>query len=65
MSVEELENAIAKLSPSDLAELAAWFAEYYNQEWDRQIARNLDDGRLDNFLSETEAEYKAGRAKPL
>lgn len=65
MSVKEIESAITKLSPSDLAELAAWFADYYNEEWDQQIERDLDEGRLDNFLSEVEAEYKAGQAKPL
>ena len=65
MSVKEIEAAITKLSPSDLAELAAWFADYHNQKWDQQIERDLDEGRLDNFLSEVEAEYQAGEAKPL
>ena len=65
MSVKEIEAAITKLSPSDLAELAAWFASYHNQEWDRQIERDLDAGRLDGFLAEVEAEYAKGQAKPL
>ena len=65
MSVQEIESAIAKLSASDLAELAAWFADYYNRVWDQQIERDLDAGRLDGFLSEAEAEYQAGQAKPL
>lgn len=65
MSVQEIENAITKLSPADLAEFAAWFADYQHQQWDRQIERDLETGRLDRFLSEMEVEYKAGKAKPL
>ena len=65
MSIQEIENAITKLSPSDLAEFAAWFADYQHQQWDRQIERDLETGRLDRFLSEMEVEYKAGKAKPL
>ncbi len=64
MSVREIETAITKLSPRDLAEFAAWFADYHNREWDTQIERDLDSGRLDAFLAEAEAEYEAGRAKP-
>ncbi len=65
MSVREIEAAITRLSPRDLAELAAWFADYHNREWDEQIERDLDSGRLDAFLAEAEAEYEAGQAKPL
>ena len=65
MSVQELERAITELSPEELAELAAWFADYHNRAWDQQIADDLDAGRLDAFLAEAEAEYEAGKAKPL
>lgn len=65
MSIREIEAAIMKLSPRDLAELAAWFADYHNREWEEQIERDLDAGRLDAFLAEAEAEYEAGRARPL
>lgn len=65
MSVREIEAAITKLSPRDLAELAAWFADHHNREWDGQIERDLDGGRLDAFLAEAEAEYEAGQTRPL
>ena len=60
MSVQEIEAAIQKLPPPDLAKLAAWFAEYREKEWDEQIGRDLDEGRLDAFLDAAEAEYQAG-----
>ena len=45
MTVQELENAIAKLSPEELAELRAWFYERDQEEWDRQIARDSEAGQ--------------------
>lgn len=65
MSVKEIEGAIQQLSASELAELAAWFAEYQAQAWDKQIEEDLDAGRLDSLLEEVEAEYSSGQAKPL
>lgn len=44
MGVREIEAAIARLSPQELAELAAWFAEYHNREWDQQIEKDLGAG---------------------
>lgn len=65
MSIQEIEAAITKLSAEDLAILAAWFAEYRAQTWDKQIEHDLDAGRLDALLAEVDAEYEAGQAKPL
>ena len=65
MSLQEIEAAIAKLPPQDLAKLAVWFSDFHHREWDAQIERDLDTGRLDAFLAEAEAEYQAGQARPL
>ena len=65
MSVKEIEKAITQLSPERLAELSAWFADYQATIWDEQIERDLDAGRLDALLEEVDAEYAAGKAKPL
>ena len=65
MTVQELEKAVAKLSPQELAEFRAWFLQFDLDEWDRQIARDSDAGRLDKFAEEAIADYKAGRVKEL
>ena len=65
MSVQEIEAAIEQLAPPDLARLAAWFAEYHEAQWDEQIGRDLDEGRFDSFLAAAEAEYQAGKVRPL
>lgn len=65
MSVEEIEHAITELSPEELAELSAWFADYQAKVWDEQIERDLDEGRLDALLEKVDEEYEAGEASPL
>jgi len=65
MTVQELEKAVAKLSPRELAEFRAWFLQFDLDEWDRQIARDSEAGRLDKFTEEAIADYKAGRVKEL
>lgn len=65
MTVKELEKAVAKLSPDELAEFRAWFQDYDMDEWDRRIARDAAAGKLDKFAEEAIADYKAGRVKEL
>ena len=65
MSVEEIEKAITQLSIEDVAELSAWFADYQAKLWDEQLECDLDEGRLDALLEEVDAEYEAGKARPL
>ena len=65
MSIIEIENAIKKLPPEKVNELMDWFAEYHSETWERQIAEDLEAGRLDSILDEVEAEIGAGLAKPL
>lgn len=65
MSITEIEKAIEKLPAEDVSKLMAWFEAYYHQMWDKQIAEDLESGRLDSLLAEVDEEIEAGLAKPL
>ncbi len=65
MSIQEIEKAIEKLPAAELTQLVAWLAEHHHVVWDRQIEDDLENGRLDNLLSEVENEYQSGLARPL
>jgi hypothetical protein len=56
--VEEIEQAIDKLSPAELAEIRAWL-------WDRDIERDSAAGRLDHLAEEALNEYRSGKARRL
>jgi hypothetical protein len=65
MSISEIESAIAKLPPSEVAKLAEWFYEFQAQVWDKQIAEDVQSGRLDSLIEQAEQEFKTGQCKPL
>jgi hypothetical protein len=56
--IEEIEQALEKLSTEELAEIRAWL-------WDRDIERDATDGRLDHLAEEALSEYRSGKARRL
>ncbi len=65
MSVQELEAAVARLSPDELAQFVEWLDDYRSDEWDRQIEADAASGRLDALVREADADIAAGRVRPL
>ena len=65
MSVQELETAVAQLSPDDLARFTEWFEDYRADAWDRRIEADARAGRLDALGRQADADFEAGRATEL
>nr|GFD54466.1 hypothetical protein [Tanacetum cinerariifolium] len=59
-TIQEIESAVTQLSPAQLADFRAWFAEYDAQKWDAQIAEDAAAGRLDALADEALADLQAG-----
>ena len=62
---QELQQAITKLPPKELAAFRAWFVEYDLQTWDADIENDAKSGRLDSFITEAKEHHKTGKATPL
>ena len=65
MTVEDLEKAVAKLSPEDLVRFLAWFEEFDTAKFDRKIERDAHAGRLDRLAEQALADLRKGRAREL
>ena len=66
MSLAEIKNAVAALSPEELAELAAFVRERDNAAWDRQIDADFaENGRLREVADEVRADIRAGRLEDM
>ena len=63
--IEQLKKKIQGLSPGDLTKFRAWFLEFDERVWDKQIEADLKAGKLDGLAAEALAEYKAGKAREL
>ena len=64
-TVPEIEAAIRRLSPDELAALRAWLLEYDAARWDDQIERDATSGRLDALAEEALQDLRQGRCKDL
>ena len=60
-SVNEIEEAVLRLTPAELDAFRAWFAEFDATAWDRQIEDDVAAGRLDALADEALEDHRAGR----
>ena len=60
-SVNEIEEAVLKLSPEELAAFREWFSEFDAEAWDRRIEGDIAAGRLDALADEALEDSRAGR----
>jgi hypothetical protein len=63
--VENIEQEIQDLTPSELATFRRWFLEFDAQVWDRQIEEDVRKGKLDKLADEALAAHRAGKSKEL
>jgi hypothetical protein len=64
-TVQEIEQAVRRLSPEDLAAFRAWFAEFDSSLWDQQLAEDVAGGRLDKLADEALEDLREGRCMDL
>jgi len=63
--VEQIEQQIRELSAGEFSELRDWVLEQDWKAWDAQVVSDARSGKLDKVIAEADAEYKAGRTRPL
>ena len=61
MSVNDIEEAVLRLTPAELDAFRAWFAEFDAAAWDRQMEDDVAAGRLDAVADEALEDLRAGR----
>ena len=63
--VETLEKEIKDLSRDELASFRNWFVKFDTAEWDRQIANDIDAGKLDKLAAKALAAHKRGESREI
>jgi hypothetical protein len=64
-TVEDIEKAVAKLTPEQLAKFRAWFDEFQARLFDEQIERDAKGGKLDKLADEALRAHREGRSREL
>jgi hypothetical protein len=65
VSLQELESAVSQLPAEELDAFARWFETYLADAWDRRIEADIQAGRLEEAGRQADADFEAGRCKPL
>ena len=65
MSLQELENTIAKLPPDDLAKLREGFLDFDSAQFDKRIETDANDGRLDTLANDALRDHADGNSTSL
>ena len=60
-----IETVVIWLPASELAAFAQWFEEYLADSWDRLIEADIQAGWLEEVGRLADADFEAGRCKPL
>jgi hypothetical protein len=62
-NVKSIEQAVASLPPTELAEFRRWFAAFDADAWDQQIEQDAAAGKLDHLAAEALADYRGGSVR--
>lgn len=72
MSLTEVKEAVAQMTSDEVDELTRWINEQRVKAeeadadaWDKQFEDDVNAGRLDHLIAQVEANFEAGRSKPL
>jgi hypothetical protein len=57
-TVEDIEKAVANLTPRELDRFRVWFEEFQAARFHARIERDARDGKLDQLAEEAIAEHR-------
>jgi hypothetical protein len=64
-SAEEIEKAVERLAPSELAHFRAWYEVFDAAQFDAAIERDAQAGKLDALADDAIALHRVGRSREL
>lgn len=64
-TVAEIKAAIDQLSPQERCELEALLHPFEDDDWDRQMKRDVAAGKFEKLHRQAEAEFAGGKTIPL
>jgi hypothetical protein len=64
-TIQEIEQAISRLSREELARLREWFDEFDAAMWDKQFESDVRSDKLDQLAEKAITDYRAGKSKEI
>lgn len=64
-ALEEIQEAIQRLSPQELARFRDWFEIFDADRFDAAIERDIDAGKLEPLANEAIVHHRTGQSRDL
>jgi hypothetical protein len=64
-TIDEIVRAVQELPPEELKAFRAWWAEFDQAEWDRELEDDVRSGRLDALADEALDDLRKGNCTDL
>jgi hypothetical protein len=64
-AVQEIEQAVSRLSSRDFVRFREWFEEFDAKAWDKQFEADAQSGKFDQLANQAIADFRAGKCKEL
>lgn len=64
-TVQDIEKAVASLSPEELEKSRAWFQVFDAAAWDKQFEEDAKSGKLDKVVEQALSDFERGDFKEL
>jgi len=64
-TVKEIEHAVSKLTPEEMAQFRSWYEEFDAAVWDKEFEEDVKSGNLNTISDKAIEDFKEGRFKEL
>jgi hypothetical protein len=64
-NLKEIKDAIEQLPAREQEELVHWLDEQMDDAWDRQMQRDVEEGKLDALLNQVERHARDGQLREM
>ena len=65
MTIEDIERAVAKLPPDQLAQFRVWFEAFDAARFDEKIEHDAKAGKLDRLADQAIEDFRKGRTREI
>jgi len=64
-SIDEIKSAITHLPEKEYNSFVDWFQKFDEERWDKELEKDMSEGKLDNLTDEALNEFDAGKSSEL
>jgi hypothetical protein len=65
MTITEIKNIVQNLSKDDQKELFEWIDDFRENQWDQQIEKDLEAGKLNHLVEQAKREFREGKCQKI